>query len=339
VVIRATDRVADVLARDEALVDVFVAAAPAFERLRNPAMRRVMARLVTVEQAARVAGVDAERLLRSLNDACGAAGTAPAATDVTDASAASAVTDASATTRGGIVAAQEAAHELAALVPPAALAAISPDRVIDLDVRDDLRNGDEPFSRIMAARRALAPDGALRLRAIFEPVPLYEVFGKQGLAHWTDRLADDDWIVWFYTAQPDAGPADTARGAGAAATGAMDGPAADVAVAGAMDNPAADDTAVASVEPAAHGAAEPVVLDVRGLEPPEPMVRTLEALAALPPGGTLIQLNVRVPQMLLPQLDARGCTYVVHTEADDRVRVVIHAPAGATQQSINEAAP
>jgi TusA-related sulfurtransferase len=313
VVIRATDRVADVLARDEALVDVFVAAAPAFERLRNPAMRRVMARLVTVEQAARVAGVDAERLLRSLNDACGAAGTAPAASDVTDASA---------TTRGGIT----AAHEFAALVPPAALAAVSPDRVIDLDVRDDLRNGDEPFSRIMAARRALAPDGALRLRAIFEPVPLYEVFGKQGLAHWTDRLADDDWIVWFYPAQPDAGPADAARSADAAATGAMEGPAADVAT-------------VASVESAARAATEPVVLDVRGLEPPKPMVRTLEALAALPPGGTLIQLNVRVPQMLLPQLDARGCTYVVHTEADDRVRVVIHAPAGATQPSSNEAAP
>jgi uncharacterized protein (DUF2249 family) len=181
---------------------------------------------------------------------------------------------------------------------PAELAAMQPELVVDLDVRDDLRNGREPFSRIMAARRAMPAGGALRLRAIFEPAPLYTVLGRQGLAHWTQRLAADDWVIWFFDA---------------AATTPAGGPAA-----------GPDRAAAPSESPAA---AEPMVLDVRGLEPPEPMVRTLEALAALPAGGTLIQINVRVPHMLLPHLEARGFAYQVHQEADDRVRVVIHARA------------
>ena len=74
---------------------------------------------------------------------------------------------------------------------PAALHAIPQSGIVELDVREDLRNGQEPFSRIMAARRELPEGGALAVRAIFEPAPLYAVMAKQGLAHWTERLAAD----------------------------------------------------------------------------------------------------------------------------------------------------
>jgi uncharacterized protein (DUF2249 family) len=66
-----------------------------------------------------------------------------------------------------------------------------------------------------------------------------------------------------------------------------------------------------------------VVLDVRGLEPPEPMVRTLEALERLPEGATLVQLNVRVPQFLLAELEARGFTYEVREQREGLVRLFI----------------
>src|SRR6185312_6122294 len=65
------DKVSDVLARDESLIEIFVRAAPHFGKLRNRAMRRVMARLVTVEQAARTASIPTERLVRDLNAALG----------------------------------------------------------------------------------------------------------------------------------------------------------------------------------------------------------------------------------------------------------------------------
>jgi len=83
---------------------------------------------------------------------------------------------------------------------------------LHLDVREDIRRGQEPFARIMAAVKALADDQALVLRAPFEPIPLYEVLGKRGFVHWTERRASDDWSIWFYRdaavrAEPTAVPA------------------------------------------------------------------------------------------------------------------------------------
>lgn len=86
------------------------------------------------------------------------------------------------------------------------LATVPPERIRDLDVRDTLRAGGEPFEAIMEARRTIQPGEVLRLRAIFEPVPLYFVMAAQGLEHWTEQLADDDWRVWFF-ASPGAEPA------------------------------------------------------------------------------------------------------------------------------------
>ena len=73
-------------------------------------------------------------------------------------------------------------------------------RRVELDVREDIRAGREPFNRIVAAVRALEAGDVLVVRAPFEPVPLYAVLGARGLAHWTEPLAADDWRVWFYRA-------------------------------------------------------------------------------------------------------------------------------------------
>ncbi len=262
--IRAGDRISAVLAKDERLLEVLVATAPAFEKLKNPLMRRTMASLVTVEQAARIAGIDAAALVARLNGALGDGGSEPP---------------------------PSRPEPVAPLAPvPPALAATPPALLVDVDVREDLRAGREPFGRIMGAVRELGPAHVLRIRAIFEPVPLYGVLAKRGLSHFTEQLAVEDWRVWFFR--------DDLRVASPASA--------------ATDEEVEDDV---------------VVLDVRGLEPPEPMVRTFEALEALPRGKTLVQLNVRVPQFLLPKLAERGFVYEVREQSEDLVRVFIrHSP-------------
>src|SRR5215475_15717920 len=74
---------------------------------------------------------------------------------------------------------------------PGALARVPEGRRVRLDVRDNIRRGEEPFARIMAAVKELAGDQALVLRVPFEPIPLYEVLGKRGFAHSTERHAAD----------------------------------------------------------------------------------------------------------------------------------------------------
>lgn len=84
---------------------------------------------------------------------------------------------------------------------PPALEAVAPDAIVEIDVREDLRQGREPFQRIMAARQRVPEGGALVVRATFEPVPLYRVMGKQGFDHYTEELGDEDWRVSFYRPQ------------------------------------------------------------------------------------------------------------------------------------------
>jgi len=189
---------------------------------------------------------------------------------------------------------------------PAELEDVAPHRILDLDVREDLRAGREPFQRIMHARRALAEDGVLRVRAIFEPRPLYTVLGNQGLAHWTERLADDDWRVWFYPSSNGTQPPAAAKPSGEPRA-RTPRPGRSLPTCG---TPRPEPTDV-------------VVLDVRDLEPPEPMERTLEALEAMPVGHTLVQVNSRVPRFLLPELDARGFQYTIHEQEPGLVRVFI----------------
>lgn len=50
-------------------------------------------------------------------------------------------------------------------------------------------------------------------------------------------------------------------------------------------------------------------LDNRGLQPPEPMVRILTALAALEDGDELCALMDREPMLLYPELERRGFTW------------------------------
>lgn len=272
----ASDRVSDVLSRDESLVEVFARAAPQLAKLRNRAMRRVMARLVTIEQVARMAGVSCTALLDDLNASLGIAPAAslPMPTPLPGARLADAPVGAAARPTGATE--------------------------VTLDVRDDLRAGREPFSAIMAAVANLPPGDVLHLRAIFEPLPLYVVMEKRGFAHESQAQADDDWSVWFWRAAQanNAAPAATASGAVA-------------------DRPAPDIASNFGPEP------NVVWLDVRWMEPPEPLVRTLTALETLPEDHTLVQLNLRVPQFLLPMLAERGYAYDIDESHADYVLVRI----------------
>lgn len=172
---------------------------------------------------------------------------------------------------------------------PQALRRVSAANEVHLDVREDIRRGQEPFARIMATVKALGPEQALVLRAPFEPVPLLAALGKRGFAHWSEQSAPDDWTVWFYRE-----PSPPAAVAGPPVAASADG---DVAE-----------------------------LDVRGLEPPEPMVQILERLDTLRPGQRLVVLHGRRPMLLYPQLDERGFLHDTEEVEAGLVRIVVRCP-------------
>lgn len=245
------------------LVDVLAGYHAHFAQLRDPQTRKVMAPRVTIAQAASMAGVAPEALLDVIRRALGE----PAPEHEED----------------------EGTLPVGAREPkPAALAAVPPEARVDLDVRDDIKNGVEPFGRIMAAVKSLGEDQVLVLRVPFEPFPLYQVLGQRGFAHWTECRAADDWSVWLY------------RRAGDAERRA--------------------DTAPA---PARARGGPRAVIDVRGLEPPQPMVLVLEAIDRLEPGEHVEVIHDRRPVFLYPQLDERGLQHQTDESEPEVVRIVI----------------
>ena len=65
------------------------------------------------------------------------------------------------------------------------------------------------------------------------------------------------------------------------------------------------------------------VLDVRGLEPPEPLERVLDAVAVLQPGERVRMVHSREPCLLYPLLDKRGFRHIAEAKADDHHEILI----------------
>jgi len=65
------------------------------------------------------------------------------------------------------------------------------------------------------------------------------------------------------------------------------------------------------------------VLDNRGLEPPEPMQRTLKALVELKVGESIKIINDRKPMFLFEELDQKGFTYEVVAREDAGFEITI----------------
>src|SRR3990170_5272040 len=66
-----------------------------------------------------------------------------------------------------------------------------------------------------------------------------------------------------------------------------------------------------------------VVVDVRGLEPPHPMLRVLELLDRLAPGQRLLVIHERRPLLLYPQLEERGFRHETEELGPGEFRITI----------------
>lgn len=69
-------------------------------------------------------------------------------------------------------------------------------------------------------------------------------------------------------------------------------------------------------------------LDVRGLEPPEPLLRIIAAARTLAPGATLKVLHERRPALLYPKLEEIGLTHRTEELGEDLFHIFVTRPAG-----------
>ncbi len=162
-----------------------------------------------------------------------------------------------------------------------------------LDVRPLLATGEEPLGLVLKRAAGIAPGGVVVIEAPFDPAPLRRVLGNKGFSGHAERLAEEHWRVVFRR----------------------------------------DREAAPAAQPGAHGArlwhqGEVPHIDVRGLEPPAPMLAILELLERAGCGAEVIVHHEREPLYLYPELAERGWrSELIEGEAGEvRLRLSRAAP-------------
>lgn len=71
-------------------------------------------------------------------------------------------------------------------------------KIIELDVREDLKNKLEPFQKIMEAVKELKNNNdVFILHAPFKPVPLFTVLKAKGFTYEAEEIENKHWKVTF----------------------------------------------------------------------------------------------------------------------------------------------
>ncbi|HEX2867083.1 MAG TPA: DUF2249 domain-containing protein [Ignavibacteriales bacterium] len=175
-------------------LEALIRVSPHFRKLENKILRKALAGRVTVEQAAKVAGVDLEFLLSELNRSAGSV---------------AAVTVEAEETRP-VEEASNAAEE-----KPEFLRSHDPGKVVTLDVRPILDSGKDPLREILSKAMELGKGEILLIINSFEPIPLYSRL--KGFLHYAET-ENDVWKIYFFKESDAVVPEDESP---AAASGAI----------------------------------------------------------------------------------------------------------------------
>jgi len=161
-----------------------------------------------------------------------------------------------------------------------------------LDVRPLLASGQDPFSQVMSMSAQVQPGGFMVVDAPFDPAPLRRVLAKKGFTSLGRQFGPSHWRICWRREMI-------------------------------LQVEAETDEPMPRHGPEPWNDADGTHLDVRGLQPPEPLTRVLDLIDQ---GETdnLVLHHDREPVFLYPMLAERGwsCLSVEHLPGEVRIRLV-----------------
>ncbi|MGF7138213.1 DUF1858 domain-containing protein [Roseimarinus sediminis] len=150
------------------LEDLLIQLAPAFKKLKNPVLRKTVAKITSIGQAAIIGKLNVEELVNQLRHAAGQ--------DHLDA-----------TEDGEITFVTE-----------------KPDwftytSIVDIiDTRDMLNAGEHPVHVVLSGVKQLKEGEILKIITPFLPVPLIEKAASLGAQHWVDQQHEELYSIYFF---------------------------------------------------------------------------------------------------------------------------------------------
>ena len=166
-IITPKTKVFDLLETYPQLEEKLIGLAPAFQRLKNPVLRKTIARISTLQQVAAIGNLKIDELINLLRKEVG----------------------------------QENFTEKNFSGP--ALNYLKPEwfnkeKVSTfLDVRPMLEAGEHPIHQVMADLNTLPNSEIYKMTASFVPVPLIEKASSFGCKHWVEKISENEFDIYF----------------------------------------------------------------------------------------------------------------------------------------------
>ena len=148
------------------LEDVLIGYVPEFKKLKNPALRKTVAKIATLQQAAAIGNVKVEDLVNKLRGVVGQdlyTGTGE--------------------TKYNTVKPEWFKENLI---------------TTEFDVREMLAQGEHPVNQVIADLNAMETGAVYKLIAPFLPAPLIDKASSLHIPHWIDKQSEEMLHIYFY---------------------------------------------------------------------------------------------------------------------------------------------
>lgn len=157
-VISPKTKVGELLANFPGLESVLLDLSPAFEKLKNPILRKTVARVATLQQIAIVGGLKVDEIIRKLREASGQGDLSETSIDE------------------GVVSDE----------PPSWF---SPSKIVSsFDASPLINSGESPLNDILKQANLLVPGEIFELTSPFIPAPVIEILRTRGYKVYTAQI-------------------------------------------------------------------------------------------------------------------------------------------------------
>jgi uncharacterized protein (DUF2249 family) len=166
-IITPKTKIYDLLEAYPELEDVLISLAPEFKKLKNPVLRKTIARIANISQAATIGGLNVEQMVNQLREKVG---------------------------QGNIEQLDETGTKYITTCPDW----FTKESITStIDIREMLNRGEQPVHEVLSSIKKLEDNDILEIIAPFIPAPLLDKSLSLGYKHWLEKKEEGEFRVYF----------------------------------------------------------------------------------------------------------------------------------------------
>ncbi|OFY67733.1 MAG: hypothetical protein A2V46_15015 [Bacteroidetes bacterium RBG_19FT_COMBO_42_7] len=166
-IITPKTKIYDLLEAYPELEEILIASAPEFKKLKNPVLRKTIARITNISQAAIIGNLNVDELVNRLRERVG---------------------------QGSLEQLDESGTKYVTTCP----GWFRREAVVQtIDIREMLNRDEQPVHEVLAAIKRLSENEILEIIVPFIPAPLLDKTLSLNYKHWLDKKAEGEYRIYF----------------------------------------------------------------------------------------------------------------------------------------------